>query len=153
MTKAQLPMINNSLRSFTRFIQTVMILGPVGIVVGTVWLISATSAYNIASMSLALGLIYIGGGLLSLGIIGLFLRQTASVIVDGLGGTLRITDSQPLSPTRDSDSSKSPERLLGGSLTAREYGAWLEAGEPDLSDYDKAKHPDFVDWLSNQKTN
>jgi hypothetical protein len=90
MSMLEAPKYNNSLRSFSIFIQTVWIVGLFSIAAGGFWLFNATQSYDLVGVSWSFALIYFGSGLISFGVIGMFLRQTARVIVDGLGGSVRI---------------------------------------------------------------
>ncbi len=89
MSTPEVPKFNNSLSSFSRFIQTAWILGLLFLLIGLILLFN-TRSYDSAGLAWSVALIYIGSGLISFGIIGMFLRQTAKVIVDGLGGTVRV---------------------------------------------------------------
>jgi hypothetical protein len=90
MSIPEVPRFNNSLKAFSTFIQTAWILGLLSIAIGVIWLINASQSYDLTGVSWSFVLIYLGSGLIGFGVIGMFLRQTAKVIVDGLGGTVRI---------------------------------------------------------------
>ena len=91
MSQIEIPKYNHSLSAFNSAIKSIGYASILFLGIGLFWLWN-TNSYDVVSFGWATGFIYIGSGLLGLGVIGMFLRQTARVIVDGLGGTLRTID-------------------------------------------------------------
>ena len=93
MSTLEAPKYNNSLGTFSIFIQTVWTLGLLFLVIGLILLFN-TSSYDEVGVAWSISIIYIGSALISFGIIGMFLRQTAKIIVEGLGGSIRVDEGR-----------------------------------------------------------
>lgn len=127
--------INKSLSTFTNFIGASLISGILSGLVGVIVLVTALSGAGGAGLLWGIVLIYLGAGLAGLSIMGAFLRQTARVIVEGLGGNI----SEGAATAR-------PENVL----TAGQYDDWINAGEPDMATWD-GETASFQDWLAGRK--
>jgi hypothetical protein len=96
--------INKSLSTFSNFIGASLISGVLSGLVGAIVLGTSLGSGGGAGLLWGIVFIYLGAGLIGLSILGAFLRQTARVIVEGLGGNI----------------TSSPENLL----TASQYDDW-----------------------------
>jgi hypothetical protein len=77
--------INKSLTGFTNLIGTAFGFGILSGTIGAIVLGSALGDGGGSGLLWGIVLIYLGAGLIGLSIMGAFLRQTARVIVEGLG--------------------------------------------------------------------
>jgi hypothetical protein len=92
MATSEIPRYNHSHSAFNSAIKAMNYVGLALLGIGLFWLWN-TNSYDDVGLTWATGFIYIGCVLISLGVIGMFLRQTARVIVEGLGGRLQTLDA------------------------------------------------------------
>lgn len=134
--------INRSLAGFSSFIQASSFSGIIVLLLGAIVLGSNLGEGNLSGISWGIVFCYLGSGLVGLSILGAFLRQTARVVVEGLGGILaehaNVVNSDGIS-----------SGSLLGKLTFKQYDAWIEAGKPPISTWD-GEPSSFDDWLSNR---
>jgi hypothetical protein len=128
---------NKSLSSFTNFIGASLISGILSGLVGAIVLGTALGGGGGTGLLWGIVLIYLGAGLIGLSIMGAFLRQTARVIVEGLGGN--ISEGEDVNASR-------PENVL----TAGQYDDWINAGQPDLTTWN-GETASFQEWLAGRK--
>lgn len=130
--------LNNSLATFKRYIEGLLWTGIGLFVLGSI-LGFFTGGFGIL-------VIYIGATLISLSILGSFLRQTARAIIEGLDGN---TTEAP------EEIEPKVERLgtefegLASKLTYRQLVDWEKAGRPDLLTWD-GQPSTFYAWLANK---
>ncbi len=168
--------VNYSLQRFGNAI-TALVLSGAGIALIGLVLMMANSTNPSGFLWATLGalFIYLGSGLIGLGIFGAFLKITAKAIIEGLGGSISESadtyagnafagvpashtpdrsmatekpgaQTEPASAPRNSASSVDSWQHLSG----REYKAWVAAGSPKLDSWDAADRPDFMTWLKDQ---
>jgi hypothetical protein len=134
--------VNNSLVSFSNFIGAAVIVGVIAAIVGAIILGTSMSSGDLTALPWGIILAYLGAGLAGLGIAGSFLRQTARVIVEGMGGNL----FEGADPAILDDGL--PASI--GKLTTQQYNAWINAGQPDLNTWD-GQPSHFNEWLASKK--
>jgi hypothetical protein len=140
--------INAALASFSEFIRTSLWIGVIATFIGAFLYGSNSSSGDFPAMIWGIVLIYFGSGLFGLSIVGMFLRQTARVIVEGLGGNLvEVASALPGNSTQNSDGS---ERVPGlWKLSGPQKVIWEEKGRPDLGSWD-GNLKTFNSWIESQ---
>lgn len=151
MAALSAPRFNQSLKAFSGVIQVCAILGTVSLLVGIIWMFNALKVGDLSAISITLSLTYGGSGLIGLAIAGAFLRQTAKVIVEGLGGSIEIPEESNALDLSSTMSDSATEEGLSFKLTTRQYDAWISAGQPSLKAYAKSGQQDFMLWLEQNK--
>jgi hypothetical protein len=160
MATIEIPKYNKSLKAFSSVIQVCAIFGSLSLVIGVIWMANSLSEGDFSSLSLTLSLAYGGSGLIGLAIAGAFLRHTAKVIVEGLGGTIEIettdnevvtSEMQPSSEYSPSGISSSSPKVSTKKLSQGQYDAWVTSGKPDLAKFGGTSQDDFFEWLSKNK--
>ena len=149
MASLQIPKFNQSLKAFTRFVDTSTIAGAIATIVGL--------AVSFANLFVGAVILYIGILALALGIIARFLRQTALIIVEGLGGTIEIDYSAPttvfsIDQFRENAKEGWSEDELSGLLPKNLYDAWIKQNKPSLKKFAASNEDSFYDWLLSQKS-
>jgi hypothetical protein len=134
--------INKSLVAFSNFVGAAVIFGVIASIVGAIILGSNLSSGNLSSLPWGIILVYLGAGLIGLGIMGAFLRQTARVIVEGMGGNLFEGEE------KESANEGMPASF--GKLTTGQYNEWINAGQPELTSWD-GEASSFDNWLASKK--
>lgn len=134
--------INNSLTAFSSFIQNAMIGGVALLLLGSIIFGTNLSSGNLAAVSWGVIFFYLGSGLIGLSVVGSFLRQTARVIVEGMGGNITEASGK-------GSGSSSGSKV--GKLTNKQYDAWVQAGKPDTNTWD-GEPLSFDDWLASRAT-
>ena len=150
MATAQIPKYNESLKSFSTFIDAATIAGAIGTVIGFIVVFS--------NPLIGLAILYLGTLALSLSLIARFLRKTATIIVEGLGGTIDIDYTPTLkvfniSEFRLSAAEGWSEAELSDLLPKNLYDAWIKNHKPSLKSFADSKEDSFFDWLVSQKSN
>lgn len=160
MASIQIPKYNQSLKAFSRVIQSCGIIGSISLLIGSIWLTVSVNDGNFAGLGLPFVLTYMGSGLIGLAIAGQFLRHTAKVIVEGLGGTIEIEDieNEVATSGHETSSEYSPSGMPSSSpkvstkkLTQAEWDAWVTSGKPDLGKFGGTTQAHFFDWLAKNK--
>ena len=145
MAKIEVPKYNESLKSFSSFIDITTIAG---IVVTLIGIIVAFS-----NSLIGFAILYLGTLALSLSLVARFLRKTASIIVEGLGGTIEVDYGFfDLDEFRQSAKEGWSEEELAGLLPKHLYDAWIRRQKPSLNAFAKSNIDSFFAWLENQKT-
>ena len=161
--------------SLARFSNTITALALIGILIAFIGgIVFAMADGDITVIVNAVGLLYLGSGLIGLSIFGAFLRTTAAAIVEGLGGNINITESAPIatpsglgspateasSPMGGPDSKTVFKSLSGAELEKAVFKTlynyqrkdWIDAGSPDLAEWDELGRPDFDKWLESKNS-
>ncbi len=150
MASVQIPKFNQSLKAFTRYVETSTIVGVVATIVG--------GAVTFANLFVGVGILYVGTMALALGLIARFFRQTALIIVEGLGGSIEIDYSAPSAPTtvfwldefRQNAKDGWSEEELSGLLPKNMYDSWVKQNMPSLRKFAASKDDNFFEWLHSQ---
>lgn len=140
MAKIEVPKYNESLRAFSSFITTMFVIGGVTFML---------AFFGIAGGNLPLAVFfgYICSLAIGLGLVALFLRQTAKIIVEGLGGSIRVSsESQSGQGVYDLDPNLD-EIELAGKLWPKDFEKWKNAGMPSLKEFAKSGNRSLHDWL------
>jgi hypothetical protein len=142
MPKNKIPKYNDSLRAFSSFITTSLVIGILCLMI---------AFFNsFGNTPIALLFVYISSLALGLAVVAVFLRQTAKIIVEGLGGSVRISNqSQGGQGIYDLDPSLD-EIELAGKLWPKDFEKWKNAGMPSLKEFAKSGNRSLHDWLKQQ---
>jgi hypothetical protein len=125
--------VNESLAKFSSAINGLLFGGGVALTLGLFVFLSGGSS----PLGLVFGVLflYIGSGLIALGIFGAFLRITAKAVIEGLGGNFHVDFvSKPVNSLNDE---------VYNSLSTEQKQDWESAGRPNLKAWDEAGRPDF----------
>jgi hypothetical protein len=143
--------VNTSLASFSAYIKGTGLFGLAFIGIGLFILIVNASGINPSAIGFGVFFIYLGATLAGLSVTGWFLRQTGKLIVEGLGGSIYEGEGGETKTASASGTlpGATQEKLIG-SLTTRQYDAWIDANEPGLETWNEAGRPDFDSWLKKQ---
>ena len=143
MAKIEVPKYNESLRVFSSFIKSMFVIGIVTLVGTFLPLVGG-------NVPIAMFFGYTCSLTIGLGIIGVFLRQTANIIVEGLGGSIRIaSESQSGQGVYDLDPDLD-ELELAGKLWPKDFEKWKNAGMPSLKEFARSGNRSLHDWLKQQ---
>ena len=132
--------LNNSLKAFSRAITVSTAVGIGTSLLGLALLAFSLAGTGILTLTWGVLFLYIGSGLIGLAIAGLFLRQTARVIVEGMGGNIFEGETAE---------ERNSENAAHSILKSAEYSEWIDAGQPDLSTWNSDQP--FNEWLEKQK--
>ena len=125
--------VNESLAKFSSAINGLFAGGGITLALGLVVFLSGGSS----PLGLIFGVLflYIGSGLIALGIFGAFLRITAKAVIEGLGGNLHVDLNSNLANSAHDEVYKT--------LSPEQKTDWESAGRPNLKAWDAAGRPDF----------
>ena len=165
--------MNTSLARFSSFISGCVVAGVVTFLLGVILLAAGGNSFNVIAVTFGSVSIYLSSLAFGLAVIGALLRQTAKVVVEGLGGNLSESvyaiperSSSPSKGESDNSHSAGPltptqtpttkvldretlQRIRVSWLTKKETLTWQAAGSPDISDWDG--NLKFDVWLSQRK--
>lgn len=163
--------VNQSLKGLASISVVLLVFGLIFLLIGMGLGIGEATSYGTNSTAEGFSVLFmqIGGAMAGLGIFGAFLRLTAAAIIEGLGGSIAVSQAQVslaeaksqslISNLATSSNSSARTATLESNprptntsdswqqLNGKEYKAWLEAGQPDLESWDSLGRPDFITWL------
>jgi hypothetical protein len=141
VSENKIPFFNDSLKAFSSLILGSFVLGGVSLLLVFVGLSPAISSF-FALLSITSFI---------LGTLAVFLRQTAKVIVEGLGGTIRTgIPSSSGYGVYDFDASMD-EKIMAGKLWPKDFELWQKSGQPSLKDFALSGNRSFQQWISGQQ--
>lgn len=154
---------NKSLAKFSSFISSSAVVGAIALFIGIAIFVLNQDSTNPSTIFFAAFSLYLSSTSFGLAIVGSFLRQTAMVIVEGMGGNLNELEySQPDYSASNSEmktmaksevedlplTASDIHKIRVGWLSNNERARWEYLGRPDLSTWDGKST--FDKWVKTQ---